>query len=98
MRIEEARAKFRLRQLYREIVDGGLLVLNVHTDNILVDTRDMHMWVIDGFGTPEHIPLPYWFDFCRRRKLKAHWKKFEGRYQRFKANTLREVKEEATLE
>lgn len=88
----------RLKQLYQDLVEGGVLVLNIHTGNILVDTRDMRMWVIDGFGTPEHIPLPYWFDFCRRRKLKVHWKKFEGRYQRFKAKALREAEAGATAE
>lgn len=78
-----------LRGLYRHIVDSGLLVLNVHTSNLLINARDMHVWVIDGFGTPEHVPLPYWFEYCRKRKLKIHWlEKFKDRYLKTKQQAI----------
>ena len=48
----------RLSKLYEEILASGVLVLNLHTENILVDTATMHFWVVDGFGTPEKFPLP----------------------------------------
>lgn len=83
-----------LSKLYEEILASGVLVLNLHTENILVDTATMRFWVIDGFGTPEKFPLPYWFDFCRRRKLKKHWEKIKRRYR----NTVAELNAEAARE
>lgn len=69
-----------LQKLHKDILESKVLILNLHTENILVDASTMQFWVVDGFGTPEKIPLPYWFDFCRVRKFKKHWAKFERRY------------------
>ena len=65
-------------------------MINLHTENILVDVSNMHLWVIDGYGTPEAIPLPYYFDYARRRKVEVHWLKFEDRYARFTASAQAE--------
>lgn len=75
----------KLAELKEKILSSKILVLNIHAQNILVDVSNMHLWLIDGYGTPEAIPLPYWFDVCRRRKEESHWAKFERRYGRLKA-------------
>lgn len=80
----------KLRELKQKILDSKIIVINLHTENILVDVSNMHLWVIDGYGTPEAIPLPYYFDYARRRKVEVHWLKFEDRYARFKASAQAE--------
>lgn len=78
----------KIRELKQKILDSKIVVINLHTENILVDTSNMHLWIIDGYGTPEAIPLPYYFDYFRRRKVEVHWVKFEQRYRDVKAKAL----------
>lgn len=73
--IEDALLKFQ-----EEMIEKNVIILDLSGDNIMIDAKTYRVWVIDGYGTPEFIPLPKYFHFFGRLKILRQWKKFVRRY------------------
>ncbi len=75
-----AKVEDALMALKNEMLEKNIIVLDLHGANIIGDIETLKLWIIDGYGTPEFIPLPKYFRFFGRMKIERQWKKFVYRY------------------
>ena len=64
----------------QEMIDRNVIILDLHGVNIMGNVDTLKLWVIDGYGTPEFIPLPKYSRFFGKMKIERQWKKFVFRY------------------
>lgn len=64
----------------REMIEKNIIILDLHSGNILCNIKTLKMWIIEGYGTSEFIPLPQYCRFFGRLKIERQWKKFVFRY------------------
>lgn len=69
----------KLLEIKREMVAKNIIVSDLHAGNILIDQASLRMWIVDGYGTPEYIPLPQYIRILGRLKIYRQWKKFKNR-------------------
>lgn len=68
-------------RLKQEMEQTNIIVLDLHQVNILADRQSLKLWVIDGYGPTEFIPLPKYFRFFGTLKINRLWKRvFLRRY------------------
>ena len=72
------RTDLALWEMRGELIEKNIVAIDVHPDNILVvptgpTDADFRLVLIDGYGTPEFIPIPYWFRALGRRKIDRYW-------------------------
>ena len=75
-----AKVEDALMAVKNEMLEKNIIVLDLHGANIIGDIETLKLWIIDGYGTPEFIPLPKYFRFFGRMKIERQWKKFVYRY------------------
>ena len=70
-----------LRDLYIELTTKNIIICDLHAGNLMVycdkEGRITRLIVIDGFGSPEAIPLAKYIPFFGRRKMDRQWNKFK---------------------
>lgn len=73
-----------LAKLKKEMILTNVIVCDLHGLNILVVGKksSKYLVVIDGYGSPEFIPLPKYFSFFGKMKIERQWKKLETRLER----------------
>lgn len=71
-----------LADMKKELIAKNIIISDLHGMNILVVTKNKktRLKVIDGWGSPEAIPLPKYFRFFGKLKIHRQWKKFQQRY------------------
>lgn len=80
----------RLLQIKQEMVDKNIIVSDLHAGNICINTETLQMWIINGYGSPEFIPLPQYCRLLGRLKIYRQWKKFKNRAEWSRSLTLLE--------
>lgn len=65
-----------------ETLDKNIIILDLHSGNILVDIKNYRIWIIEGYGSSEFIPLSQYFPLFGRLKMKRQWEKFFYRYKK----------------
>ena len=68
--------------LRQEMLNKNIIILDLHCGNILGDINSLRLWIIEGYGTSEFIPLPQYLRFFGRLKIERQWQKFIERYGR----------------
>ena len=79
-----------LLDLKREMLEKNIIILDLHGANIIGDEETLRFWVIDGYGTPEFIPLPKYSRFFGRLKIERQWAKFVLRYTKLVSDISKE--------
>lgn len=72
------------RQIRDEMISKNIIVSDIRPANIMVK-RNHHGSIerivfLDGFGSPELIPLPMYCPFFGRKKILRQWEKFKRHY------------------
>lgn len=74
-----------LRDLYTELTTKNIIICDLHAGNLMVycdeGGRIKRLIVIDGFGSPEAIPLAKYIPFFGRRKMERQWNKFKRTFE-----------------
>ena len=79
-----------LLELKQEMLEKNIIILDLHGGNIIGDEKTLRLWVIDGYGTPEFIPLPKYSRFFGRLKIERQWSKFVLRYTQLLSSISKE--------
>ena len=79
-----------LLELKQEMLEKNIIILDLHGGNIIGDEKTLRLWVIDGYGTPEFIPLPKYSRFFGRLKIERQWSKFVWRYTQLLSSISKE--------
>ena len=70
----------KLEEAYALMIKHNVIISDIHPNNILLilDSKNelKRLVFIDGFGSPELIPLPQYCPFFGRLKIQRQWKKF----------------------
>lgn len=76
-----------LEPLLQDMIRTNVIVSDLHAANILrvTDNGSVRYVVIDGYGSPEWIPLPNYCRFFGRRKIQRQWRKFMERWKQLKS-------------
>lgn len=68
------------RELYRELKDKNIIISDLHAGNMMIYCDEAgnikRLIVVDGFGSPEAIPLAKYFRYFGRKKIDRQWAKF----------------------
>lgn len=72
-----------LISLRKEMLDRNVIILDLHGLNIIGNIETLKLWVIEGYGTTEFIPLPKYFHIFGRFKIERQWRKFLVRYSKY---------------
>lgn len=85
-----------LDKVKAEMIRTNVIVSDIRTGNIMLllnkDKSVYRLVFIDGFGSPEFIPLPIYCPFFGRRKIERQWEKFMKKYQTEKAARLKQIR------
>ena len=85
-----------LENIKQEMIRFNVIVSDMRTGNtlLLVDNQQKinRIVFVDGFGSPEFIPLPIYCPFFGRMKIERQWKKFMKKYQAEKAFRLEQLR------
>lgn len=69
-----------LCRLKREMLAKNIIVSDLHPGDILYQPETGRLWVIDGYGTPEFLPLPNYVRWpFGWLKIHRQWRKFQRR-------------------
>lgn len=72
--------KEKLEEAYALMLKHNVIISDIHPNNILLifnsENKIKRLVFIDGFGTPELIPLPQYCPYFGRLKIKRQWEKF----------------------
>lgn len=72
---------------FDEMVEGNIIISDLTIWNLMVRVtggKVVRLVAIDGFGPPDHIPLPKHSYFFGYLKIRRQWKKFLFRYEELK--------------
>lgn len=82
----------KLQEVKKEIIRLNVIISDIRTGNILLFVNQNRIVTrivfLDGFGSPEFIPLPMYCPFFGKLKIERQWKKFMKRYNEEKATRL----------
>lgn len=85
-----------LENIKKEMIRFNVIISDMRTGNtlILIDNKQKikRMVFVDGFGSPEFIPLPIYCPFFGRLKIERQWKKFMKKYQAEKNSRLGQLR------
>lgn len=68
-----------LKVLYKELLDSCLITRELKDFNIVIQIKSdgsKKLYIIDGFGNQEFIPISNYIKFIARRKIRKHFKIF----------------------
>ena len=75
-----------LKKLKQELITKNLIISDLAPRNLALQLsksgKIVRLVIIDGFGSPEFIPIAEYFKFFGEKKIERQWKKFEIRYQK----------------
>lgn len=79
-----------LEALKKEMVQKNIIVCDLHSYNFLRVEKNGHarLIIIDGYGSPEILPLPQYLSFFGKFKIERQWKKFYRRLEPVIKNQL----------
>lgn len=84
-----------LNETKREMIRMNVIVSDIRTGNIVLlfnpDKTINRLVFVDGFGSPEFIPLPIYCPFFGRKKIERQWKKFMKKYEMEKKLRLEQL-------
>lgn len=68
------------RELLTELKEKNIIISDLHAGNMMIYCDEAgnikRLIVVDGFGSPEAIPLAKYFRFFGRKKIDRQWAKF----------------------
>ena len=68
------------QELYTELKDKNVIISDLHAGNMMIYCDKAgnikRLIVVDGFGSPEAIPLAKYFRYFGRKKIDRQWAKF----------------------
>lgn len=68
------------RELYTELKEKNIIISDLHAGNMMIYCDEAgnikRLIVVDGFGSPEAIPLAKYFRYFGRKKIDRQWAKF----------------------
>lgn len=75
-----------LNLLFLELRSKNIIICDLHAGNMMIycnkEGRLKRLIVIDGFGSPEAIPLAKYISFFGRRKMDRQWEKFKRSFSK----------------
>ena len=75
-----------LQLLFLELRSKNIIICDLHAGNMMVycnkEGKLKRLIVIDGFGSPEAIPLAKYIPFFGRRKMDRQWEKFKRSFSK----------------
>lgn len=84
-----------LEKTKQEMIQMNVIVSDIRTGNIVLlfnhDKSITRLVFVDGFGSPEFIPLPIYCPFFGKRKIERQWNKFMKKYHAEKALRIRQL-------
>lgn len=82
----------KLQEVKNEIMRLNVIISDIRTGNILLFVNRnkvvTRIVFLDGFGSPEFIPLPMYCPYFGKLKIERQWKKFMKRYNEEKSTRL----------
>lgn len=72
-----------LDELKNEMIHKNIIISDLHGWNIfrVVENRRTRLVIIDGYGSPEILPLPQYIRFLGKLKIERQWKKLYRRLE-----------------
>lgn len=72
-----------LDALKNEMIQSNVIVSDLHGRNIfrIEKCQCVRLVIIDGYGSPEIVPLPQYFRFLGKMKIERQWKKLMKRLE-----------------
>ena len=75
-----------LHLLFLELRSKNIIICDLHAGNMMIycnkEGKLKRLIVIDGFGSPEAIPLAKYIPFFGRRKKDRQWEKFKRSFSK----------------
>lgn len=69
------------QELYTELKDKNVIISDLHAGNMMIYCDKAgnikRLIVVDGFGSPEAIPLAKYFGYFGRKKIDRQWAKLD---------------------
>ena len=79
----------RLSHIKSEMIKKNIIISDIRPGNILVlknrQGTIVRIIFLDGYGSPEFIPLPMYCPFFGKLKIERQWKKFNRHYNNAKS-------------
>ena len=73
------------QELYTELKDKNVIISDLHAGNMMIYCDKAgnikRLIVVDGFGSPEAIPLAKYFGDFGRKKIDRQWAKFRRTFE-----------------
>lgn len=73
------------QELYTELKDKNVIISDLHAGNMMIYCDKAgnikRLIVVDGFGSPEAIPLAKYFGYFGRKKIDRQWAKFRRTFE-----------------
>lgn len=73
------------QELYKELKDKNVIISDLHAGNMMIYCDKAghikRLIVVDGFGSPEAIPLAKYFGYFGRKKIDRQWAKFRRTFE-----------------
>lgn len=74
----------KLKEIKAEMIRKNIIISDIRPANILVLTKKrdgiQRIVFLDGFGSPEFIPLPIYCPYFGKKKIERQWEKFKRHY------------------
>ena len=74
----------KLKEIKAEMVQKNIIISDIRPANILVLSKRgggiQRIVFLDGFGSPEFIPLPIYCPYFGKKKIERQWEKFKRHY------------------
>ena len=90
-----AQIEYWLDKVKTNMIRLNIIISDIRTGNIMLivnkDRTIKRLVFIDGFGSPEYIPLSVYCPFFGRRKIERQWNKFMKKYQAEKELRLKQI-------
>ena len=84
-----------LNEIKALMIQFNVIISDLRTGNTLLlvnkQRKILRLIFIDGFGSPEFIPLPIYCPFFGKLKIERQWKKFMKKYNEEKISRIREL-------
>ena len=73
------------QELYTELKDKNVIISDLHAGNMMIYCDKAgnikRLIVVDGFGSPEAIPLAKYLGYFGRKKIDRQWAKFRRTFE-----------------
>ena len=77
---EIAQLELKLKEIKNEMIQKNIIISDIRPANMMVLEKSneglKRIVFLDGFGSPEFIPLPIYCPYFGKKKIERQWKKF----------------------